>query len=82
MLEKYGLPTNFSERKMTIEDVTALEKLSHNHKRVWLIYSHEWFTDPERLSIATLEKNYCLVLNKNFESGQSDVNCYLFEKCT
>ncbi|MGH7801016.1 MAG: glycosyltransferase family 39 protein [Thermodesulfobacteriota bacterium] len=81
MLENHGLPTNFSERKMTIEDVPALENLLQNHQRVWLIYSHEWFTDPERLSIATLEKNYCLALNKNFESGQSDVNCYLFEKC-
>jgi len=81
MLEKHGLPTNFSERKMTIEDVPALGNLLQNHQRVWLIYSHEWFTDPERLSRATLEKKYCLVLNKNFKSGQSNVSCYLFERC-
>lgn len=81
MLEKHGLPKDYSERKMALEDVPALENLLQNHKRIWLIYSHDWFTDPERLSRATLEKKYCLVLNKNFESGQSDVNCYLFEKC-
>lgn len=81
MLEKHGLPKDYSERKMALEDVPALENLLRNHKRIWLIYGHEWFTDPERLSRATLEKNYCLVLKKNFESGQSDVDCYLFEKC-
>ncbi|HLE25506.1 MAG TPA: glycosyltransferase family 39 protein [Thermodesulfobacteriota bacterium] len=81
MLEKHGLPTNFSERKMTIEDVPALEDLIQNHKRVWLIYSHEWFTDPEKLSESTLKKNYCLSKSKDFKSGQSNLSCYLFERC-
>ena len=81
MLEKHGLPTNFSERKMTLEDLPALEDLIQNHKRVWLIYSHEWFTDPEKLSESTLKKNYCLSKSKDFKSGQSNVSCYLFETC-
>ena len=81
MLEKHGLPKDYSERKMAFEDVPALENLSRNHKRIWLIYSHEWFTDPDKLSIATLEKNYCLSKSKDFKSGQSNVSCYLFETC-
>ncbi len=81
MLEKHGLPTNFSERKMTIEDAPALGNLLQNHQRVWLIYSHEWFTDPEKLSESTLKKNYCLSKSKDFKSGQSNVSCYLFEIC-
>src|SRR3990172_1679209 len=81
MLEKHGLPTNFSERKMTLEDLPALEDLIQNHKRVWLIYSHEWFTDPEKLSESTLKKNYCLSKSKDFKSGQSNLSCYLFERC-
>ena len=81
MLEKHGLPTNFSERKMTIEDVPALGNLLQNHQRVWLIYSHEWFTDPEKLSESTLKENYCLSKSKDLKSGQSNVSCYLFERC-
>jgi len=81
MLEKHGLPKDYSERKMAFEDVPALENLLRNHKRIWLIYSHEWFTDPDKLSIATLEKNYCLSKSKDFKSGQSNVSCYLFETC-
>jgi hypothetical protein len=81
MLEKHGLPKDYSERKMAFKDVPALENLLRNHKRIWLIYNHEWFTDPEKLSIATLEKNYCLSKSKDFKSGQSNVSCYLFETC-
>src|SRR4030067_2436783 len=81
MLEKQGLPKDYSERKMAFEDVPALENLSRNHKRIWLIYSHEWFTDPDKLSRATLEKNYSLSKRKDFKSGQSNVSCYLFETC-
>jgi uncharacterized membrane protein len=80
-MQKKGLPKGFSERKMTAEDIPALEKLIKEHKRIWLIYSHEWFTDPERISKATLEKNYCLSKEKDFRSGQSNVACYLFERC-
>jgi 4-amino-4-deoxy-L-arabinose transferase-like glycosyltransferase len=80
-LQKQGVPKNFSERKVTIEDIPTLENLIQNHERVWLIYSHEWFTDPDRLSKATLEKNYCLSKEKDFKSGQSNVLCYLFERC-
>jgi hypothetical protein len=81
MLEKHGRPKNYSEKKMTLENVPALEDLIRNHKRVWLIYSHEWFTDPEKLSESTLKKNYCLSKSKDFKSGQSNVSCYLFETC-
>jgi 4-amino-4-deoxy-L-arabinose transferase-like glycosyltransferase len=78
-LEKRGLPQDFSEKRMTLEKLSVLENLIQDRKRVWLIYGHEWFTDPERLSQATLRKNYRLLEERDFKSGQSNITCYLFE---
>jgi mannosyltransferase len=46
-----GVPVDFPYGKtrepvMTPADLPRLHRLVGNHPRVWLVYSHEWFTDP------------------------------------
>jgi len=80
-IEEHGVPKDLSEKKVTLESLFPLDKLIHGHKRVWLIYSHEESTDPQRLSKTTLEKGYCLLKKRDFKSSQNSIACYLFEKC-
>lgn len=80
-IEEHGVPQDLSEKRMTLESLPKLEKLIQGHKRIWLIYSHEWFTDSQRLTKVSLEKSYCLSKGKTFKSGQNSIECYLFEKC-
>ncbi len=37
------------EPKMTAEDIPTLQKLVEGEERVWLVYSHDWYTDPEQI---------------------------------
>lgn len=80
-VEEHGIPQDLSEKRMTLDRLPGLEKLIRDHKRIWIIYSHEWFTDPQRLSKAALEKSYCLFKERSFKSSQNTILCYLFEKC-
>jgi len=80
-IKEHGVPQNLSEKSITLESLSGLEKSIQGHKRIWLIYSHEWFTDPKKLSKATLEKSYCLLEKRDFKSSQGNIVCYLFEKC-
>jgi hypothetical protein len=41
---------------MTEEDLPRLWALVHNRERVWLIYSHDWYTDPQGLIPARLDE--------------------------
>lgn len=79
--EEHGVPKDLSEKRMDLESLPELKKSIQGYKRVWLIYSHEEFTDPQRLSKATLEKSYCISNQKDFKSSQNKIICYLFERC-
>lgn len=51
---EHGVPVdlfgrNILEPKMTTDDVAYLQSLIRGRDRVWLIYSHNWYTDPEGL---------------------------------
>ena len=51
---EHGVPVdlfgrNILEPKMTRDDVAYLQSLIRGRDRVWLIYSHNWYTDPEGL---------------------------------
>ena len=37
------------EPKMSVADLPRLYDLVDGRKRVWVIYSHDWYTDPEQL---------------------------------
>ncbi|NIV36538.1 MAG: hypothetical protein GWN58_46025, partial [Anaerolineae bacterium] len=48
---EHGLPVDLFDRgvlepKMTTSDLPRLRALIRGHERVWLVYSHDWYTDP------------------------------------
>ncbi|GAB4518053.1 MAG: hypothetical protein Kow0047_29660 [Anaerolineae bacterium] len=56
---EHGVPVDLFdagvlEPKMTWEDVPRLESLVAERRRIWLIYSHNWYTDPEGIIPAVL----------------------------
>jgi uncharacterized membrane protein len=68
---KHGLPADLFaqgilEPKMTPADLPRLQELIRNRERVWLIYSHDWYTDPQRLIPMTLAKEFTLLKEKEF----------------
>jgi hypothetical protein len=34
---------------MTEADLPQLHALAASHPRVWLVYSHDWYTDPQQV---------------------------------
>jgi 4-amino-4-deoxy-L-arabinose transferase-like glycosyltransferase len=57
---EHGVPVDLFDReilepKMTKSDLPHLVTLTRDHERVWLIYSHNWYTDPEGLIPTALE---------------------------
>jgi mannosyltransferase len=58
---EHGLPVDLFDRgvlepKMTTSDLPRLRALIRGHERVWLVYSHDWYTDPEGLIPPALEE--------------------------
>lgn len=56
---EHGLPVDLFARgelepEMTPQDLPRLRSLVADRRRVWLIYSHSWYTDPEGLVPQTL----------------------------
>ena len=43
------------EPKMRAADLPYLGELTDGRERVWLVYSHDWYTDPEQLIPSALE---------------------------
>jgi mannosyltransferase len=53
-VEMRGLPVDLAERRepeptMTVGDIPYARRLLQDRTRVWLVYSHESYTDPDRL---------------------------------
>jgi hypothetical protein len=51
---EHGAPVDLFDRgvlepKMAQSDVPRLRTLVRGRERVWLIYSHDWYTDPQGL---------------------------------
>ena len=51
---RYGLPVQKFERgelesRMEPADLARLRALAADHDDVWLVYAHEWYTDPDNL---------------------------------
>jgi len=56
-----GLPVDLFDRsvlepRMHESDLPRLRTLIQAHRRVWLVYSHDWYTDPEGLIPAALDE--------------------------
>ncbi|MGC9393354.1 MAG: glycosyltransferase family 39 protein [Anaerolineae bacterium] len=79
-VEKRGVPedmldSGILEPKMTESDIPGLISLVNGRDRVWLVYSHNWYTDPMELIPQTLASKMKLVRQRDFYGGQ--VQLYL-----
>ena len=74
-VEKHGVPVDMFdsgilEPKMTDSDIPRLISLLSGRKRVWLVYSHNWNTDPMGLIPQTLASEMKLIQKRDFYGGQ------------
>jgi mannosyltransferase len=74
-VEKQGVPLDLFdsgvlEPEMTANDIPGLISLLHGHNRVWLVYSHNWYTDPKGLIPQTLASKMELIRRRDFYGGQ------------
>lgn len=68
---KEGLPVRLFdggalESRMTAQDVDRMRQLADAHDDVWLIYAHEWYTDPAGLIPDALLATHSLVGEREF----------------
>lgn len=57
------------EPEMTEADIPALLSIIEGRERVWLIYSHNDYTDPHGLIPQTLDSELELTLTRDFYGG-------------
>jgi len=74
-VEKRGVPVDMFdsgilEPKMTDSDIAGLISLVNERDRVWLVYSHNWYTDPMGLIPQTLASKMGLTRQRDFYGGQ------------
>jgi len=74
-VEKQGVPldlfdSGILEPKMTESDIPKLISLLRGHNRVWLVYSHDSYTDPMGLVPQTLASKMKLIQKRDFYGGQ------------
>ena len=73
-VEKRGVPDMFETRipepRMTNSDIPRLISLLSGHNRVWLVYSHNSYTDPMGLVPQTLAGQMKLIEKRDFYGGQ------------
>jgi uncharacterized membrane protein len=70
-VDAHGVPVDLFDRgvlepKMTLDDLPRQASLIHGRERVWLIYSHQWYTDPRGLVPSGLEENMALQTRRRF----------------
>jgi hypothetical protein len=58
------------EPKMTTDDIPRLLSLISGRKTVWLVYSHNGYTDPMSLIPQTLASEMNLIWKRDFYGGQ------------
>lgn len=73
--EKHGVPedlfdSGILEPKMTESDIPKLISLLNGHNRVWLVYSHNSYTDPMGLIPQTLASRLKLIQQRDFYGVQ------------
>jgi mannosyltransferase len=73
-VEKHGVPLDLFESgilepKMKESDIPGLVSLISGHNRVWLVYSHNDYTDPMGLIPQTLASKMKLTRTRDFYGG-------------
>jgi hypothetical protein len=74
-VEKHGVPldmfdSGILEPRMTESDIPKLISLLSGHDRVWLVYSHNDYTDPMGLVPQTLASKMKSLRTRDFYGGQ------------
>jgi hypothetical protein len=74
-VEKHGVPLDLFdsgvlEPRMTTKEIPGLISLLRRHDRVWLVYSHDSYTDPTGLIPQTLASQMKLIRTRDFYGGQ------------
>jgi hypothetical protein len=74
-VKEYGVPqdlfeSGIPEPEMTTNDVPGLISLVEGHDRVWLVYSHDSYTDPSGLIPQTLASQKKLTREREFYGGK------------
>lgn len=69
--ERRGAPVDLFDRgilepKMAEADLPRLRSLLRDRERVWLVYSHDWYTDPQKLIPAALDEELDLLDQRSF----------------
>jgi hypothetical protein len=70
-VDERGVPVDLFDRgvlepKMAAGDLPRLEALIRDRERVWLVYSHQWYTDLQGLVAAGLEEAMALRTRRRF----------------
>ena len=68
---EHGLPVDLFDRgilepKMAESDLPRLRSLIRGHNRIWLVYSHNWYTDPQNLIPPALDDELDLLNTWDF----------------
>ena len=74
-VEKQGVPLDLIndgilEPRMKESDISRLISLLRGHNRVWLVYSHNGYTDPMGLIPQTLASKMKYIRTRDFYGGQ------------
>jgi mannosyltransferase len=70
-IEEIGMPATLFERgilepHMAVSDLPHLREVIQNRQRVWLVYSHNWWTDPQSLIPSEMRKYLRLEATRRF----------------
>ncbi|MCD6290260.1 MAG: glycosyltransferase family 39 protein [Anaerolineae bacterium] len=70
-IPEHGAPVDLFDRgelepQMTEADVPRLEQLIQSYERVWLVYSHDWYTDPRKIIPRVLSQEMRKAEEKRF----------------
>jgi len=68
---EHGVPVDLFDRgilepKMVASDLPRLRALIRGRERVWLVYSHDWYTDPQGLIPPALEEELDMLDLRDF----------------
>ena len=79
--EEHGVPADMFERgilepKMTTADISHLAALIDGRPRVWLLYSHNWYTDPQSIIPRYLGSTLGQARTRDFKG----IKVYLYER--
>jgi mannosyltransferase len=78
---EHGLPADMFDRgilepRMAAADLPRLADLVAGRRRVWLVYSHDWYTDPQGMITRYLDAT----LDKQTKQAFNGLNIFMYEQ--